>query len=205
MWLRYKWWRALPLLACLLLADGLWIQAKAWLAQVLIADAWSRTLDEGGASRPWPWADTWPVGRIEMPSQGADLYVLDGAHGSALAFGPGRLHGTRDPGLPGLSIIGGHRDTHLAFLRHVAANDRLWVTTREGLRRPYRITDLRVMDSQQEPLLADARRDQILLVTCYPFDALQPGGPLRYVVTAEPVMPAAVAEQLPGSATGAAG
>jgi sortase (surface protein transpeptidase) len=26
---------------------------------------------------------------------------------------------------------------------------------------------------------------RLTLVTCYPFDAIEPGGPLRYVVTAE--------------------
>ncbi|MDX5297649.1 MAG: hypothetical protein LPK85_01730, partial [Gammaproteobacteria bacterium] len=30
----------------------------------------------------------------------------------------------------------------------------------------------------------DAGEDQLVLVTCYPFDATDPGGPLRYVVTA---------------------
>lgn len=28
-------------------------------------------------------------------------------------------------------------------------------------------------------------RDQLMLIMCYPFDAMVPGGPLRYVVTAE--------------------
>ena len=28
--------------------------------------------------------------------------------------------------------------------------------------------------------------ERLLLVTCYPFDALVPGGPLRYVVVADP-------------------
>ena len=30
----------------------------------------------------------------------------------------------------------------------------------------------------------DARQQRLTLVTCYPFDALRAGGPLRYVVTA---------------------
>jgi sortase A len=28
----------------------------------------------------------------------------------------------------------------------------------------------------------------LLLVTCYPFDAINPGGPLRYVVAAQEIM-----------------
>ena len=45
------------------LSDGLWIQAKAWLARGLIAHAWSRTLQGEARAKPWPWADTWPVAR----------------------------------------------------------------------------------------------------------------------------------------------
>jgi hypothetical protein len=30
-----------------------------------------------------------------------------------------------------------------------------------------------------------------VLLTCYPFDAIRPGGPLRYVVSAEPASLAA--------------
>jgi hypothetical protein len=29
----------------------------------------------------------------------------------------------------------------------------------------------------------DSDQSVVLLVTCYPFDAVMPGGPLRYVVT----------------------
>ena len=33
-------------------------------------------------------------------------------------------------------------------------------------------------------VLLDAGDDRLTLVTCYPFDARVPGGPLRYVVVA---------------------
>jgi sortase A len=44
--------------------QGLWIPAKACLAQVLLERAWHRALDGESAPRPWSWADTWPVARI---------------------------------------------------------------------------------------------------------------------------------------------
>jgi len=46
-------------------AQGSWLQAKAWLAQWLIADAWAEQLQAGTPSKPWPWADTWPVGQTD--------------------------------------------------------------------------------------------------------------------------------------------
>src|SRR3954465_9020365 len=65
---------------------GLWIQVKASVAQVLIAQAWSRTLAGQTAVRPWSWADTWPVARLTVPRLGVEYYVLEGADGSAMAF-----------------------------------------------------------------------------------------------------------------------
>ncbi len=56
------------------LAGGLWIDAKALLAQRLISVAWERTLIAGEAGvKPWPWADTWPVARLQVPRLQQDL------------------------------------------------------------------------------------------------------------------------------------
>ncbi len=46
----------------LLLGSGLYLPAKAALAQVLMRQAWSET--EFDPVRPWPWAETWPVARL---------------------------------------------------------------------------------------------------------------------------------------------
>ena len=37
--------------------------------------------------------------------------------------------------------------------------------------------------------------DALILMTCYPFDALLAGGPLRYVAIAEPIETAATSQQ----------
>ena len=179
-------WQVMLILALVFCADGVWIQAKAWLAQHLIAGAWAQSLHQQQPVKPWPWADTWPVARLQMPQQGVDLYVLDGSHGSALAFGPGRLHGTADPGDTGLSIVGGHRDTHFRFLRQVQAGDVFAVINNSGEQVRYQVESVRVVNSRETPLVAAADDDRLLLITCYPFDALQPGGDLRYVVSARP-------------------
>jgi sortase A len=99
------------------LGGGLTIRAKAILAQILVRDAWERTLKGERQAKPWPWADTWPVARLSVPEQRIDLFVLAGANGRTIAFGPGHVFGTAPPGEEGNSVIGGHRDTHLAFLR----------------------------------------------------------------------------------------
>ena len=165
-------------------ARGAWIQAKAWLAQVLIAQAWQRALAGERNAKPWAWADTWPVARLSIPSLGIERYVLEGSDGAALAFGPGHLHGTALPGEGGNSVIGGHRDTHLAFLRALRAGDEIVVETRDGRRLRYVVRDARVLDRRDLWIAGQEGPARLTLVTCYPFDALRAGGAQRYVVSA---------------------
>jgi sortase A len=161
-----------------------WIHAKALVAQVLLERAWQQT-DGQSAVEPWPWADTVPVARLQAPDHDVDQIVLAGATGESLAFGPAKLAASAAPGT-GPTVIAGHRDTHFRFLEHVNAGDRLVLRRRDGERRRYRVTAREVVDSRDHRLSLSGA-DRLTLVTCYPFDAVEPGGPMRLVVVAEPV------------------
>jgi sortase A len=183
--------RAWLAVVCLLLVlgawqagRGTWIQAKAALAQVLLAQAWSRTLSGQSEVKPWPWADTWPVAKLSVPRLGVECYVLAGADGSALAFGPGHVAGTTLPGEQGNSVIGGHRDTHLAFLKNVKPGDSLIVERPDGTRVSYRAASAEIVDRKDVWVMEQAGPARLTLVTCYPFEALRAGGPQRYVLLA---------------------
>lgn len=174
------------LLAALLLAlivvviQASWIEAKARLAQILIADAWAETLQSGTSHKPWPWADTWPVLRLTLPD-GEHQYVLESASGEALAFGPGRIEaGSEGSGV----MIAGHRDTHFRFLRNARVGDWLKVQGRDGVTQRYQIHNLRVADSRQEVLHAPSDTSSLMLITCYPFESTRTDGALRYLVSA---------------------
>lgn len=158
-------------------ARASWIEAKAWLAQRLIERAWQATLTDGVPVRPWPWADTWPVARMETPS-GEALYVLESSSGQALAFGPGRVPGDRG------WLIAGHQDTHFRFLQNIDTGQVLRLQNPQGETRSYLVSGLRVVDSRREQLVPPGHEDELLLVSCYPFTAAPTGGPLRYVVYA---------------------
>ena len=162
-------------------ARASWIEAKAWLAQVLIERAWHQTLQSGQPVRPWPWADTWPVAQLVTPG-GDTLYVLESASGQALAFGPGRVP-THDPHASGL-LIAGHQDTHFRFLRDIAPGEQLLLQNPDGKMRSYQVSGMRVVDARLELMLPPGHRDELMLVSCYPFRAAPAGGPLRYVVYA---------------------
>lgn len=164
---------------------GLYLHAKAWLAQQLIEQAWQRNRSASQpVARPWAWADTTAVARITFVEQSRSLVVLAGDSGRTLAFGPGHRTGTPLPGGAGNSVISGHRDTHFRILERVARGQHVEVERLDGQRRVYRIASGRVVDSRSVGVAADRGLDELTLITCWPFDAVVPGGPLRYVVTA---------------------
>lgn len=169
------------------LGYGAYLYAKAQLAQLLIEHAWRRALAGERAPKPWPWADTWPVARLEAPAQGVSVFVLSGSSGRTLAFGPGHEQGTPAPGRRGNSVIGGHRDTHLGFLQKVAVGDAIRIERADGARIHYRVTQLDVLHRRDTWVTRDDGGTRLTLITCWPFDALRAGGDQRYVVIAEPI------------------
>ena len=69
-------------------------------------------------------------------------------------------------------------------MKGLREGDGIELETGEGIRRRYRVQDRRIADSRSDFIPREQDRARLVLVTCYPFDAVQPGGPLRYVVTA---------------------
>ena len=183
-----KAWRWLMFGACVMAAglglSGIWIHAKAALAQVLLARAWVQSDHGRQTKRPWPWADIAPIARLSVPRLHQDLIVLNGDSGQALAFGPGWTPGSARPASPGLSVISGHRDTQFGFLKALRTGDLLRLDGAAG-RVDYRVDASRIVDSRFSRVPPSNGADRLWLVTCYPFDAIVPGGPLRYVVQAE--------------------
>ena len=177
--------------ACLLclgfwhLGQGAYIPAKAWLAQELMQRAWLRAGRNVERPAPWPWADTWPVARLTAKSREVDLIVLEGGSGRTLAFGPGHLSASALPGEKGNTVIAGHRDTHFRFLRDVEQGELLNIESTKGQRHVYKVIGADVVDSRKGSLVLDTDAAMLTLVTCYPFEAPEAGGPLRYVVTAK--------------------
>lgn len=174
----------LPLCGVWQLGLGAWIHAKAVLAQILLEAAWSETLRTGREVKPWPWADTWPVARLSVPRLGIHRIVLAGASGSSLAFGPGHFFVSARPGETGNVVIFGHRDTHFRFLQHVQPGDYIELQSRQNRDIRYEVTDLHVVHRDDTHYLYPDDDTALTLITCYPFDAVVPGGPLRYIVMA---------------------
>jgi len=195
--------RMLMVVTIITVICGIWnigsagkIYAKAWLAETLLEEAWQRTLDGEQDVRPWPWADTWPVAELIVPRLGLRRIVLSGDSGRVLAFSPGYSEASTLPGTHGNTIISGHRDTHFKFLKEIQNGDRIELkTSKDHL--VYIVSEQVVVDQRYFSLDAQpdfqvenqpedqALNSSLILVTCYPFDSMQPGGNGRYLIVAE--------------------
>lgn len=186
--LRPRHFLFLPLLAGLwLLGDGLYIQAKAVAAQVLLERAWDRGVRSGRPAKAWSWADTWPVARLQVERLGIDLVVLEGVSGEALAFGPGRMAGLGPEYGSSTTLVAAHKDTHFRFLPNLKIGDEIVMQTLQGQTERYRVIGQEVIDYRAASFEEDPFNPRLILVTCYPFEALTVNGPLRYIVIAEKV------------------
>ncbi len=110
--------------------------------------------------------------------------MLEGSSGRNLAFGPtlvntGSLEQSSD------RVLSGHRDTHFSFLRELKTGDLLRLRSVSGVR-DYRVSRQEAVDSRRRQLVIDDSIERLTLLTCYPFEAAMPGGPMRWVVTALP-------------------
>src|ERR1700722_17491820 len=178
----------LALAGFVLLGEGAYIHAKALLAQVLLQRSFAETIASGRATKPWPWADTWPVARIEVKRLQASAIVLAGSSGQALAFGPGHVELTPDAGERGVAVYSAHRDTHFRFLKDVAIGDKIDVTRDDGRIFRYRADATSVVRFDASGIDPLSNGYELILSTCWPFNALTPG-PDRYLVHATLMKP----------------
>ena len=159
-----------------------WIHTKAYAAQILLDRTWQQTLINHSHSRPWPWADTWPVAELIVPQLEIAQIVLAGDSGATLAFGPGHSFASATPDEHGTVMISGHRDTHFHFLQHIKKGERIILKTKSGIHY-YTVSNTRVVDARQFTI--DPDNNALLLVTCYPFNSVITGSSERYIVYAQ--------------------
>lgn len=182
--------------AAVLFANTAYIQAKAKLAQYLIADAWESTVKHQQTHqqrltvKPWAWADTYPVAKLTVKKQAVQQYVLAGASGSPLAFGPGLYAGTQLPNATAATtqpdaVIAGHHNTHFAFLKQLIVGDTLTLENVGGQLFTYQVTAIDTYDIRFQRLPAYHSGKTLQLVTCAPRFVGETQPPLRLVVTAQ--------------------
>ena len=100
-------------------------------------------------------------------------------------MGAGRVRAAAELGAPGLTAVAGHRDGSFTLLSDVEIGDVVELTTLRGAPIRYRIVRREVADSRTTGLpLRHHGPDELVLVTCWPIDALI-SGPERLLVYAQ--------------------
>jgi sortase A len=178
----------------ILFGQGIYIHAKAMLAQVLLERAFVETVATGRAVKPWPWADTWPEARITVKRIGASAIALAGSGGQARAVGPGHVERTAAAGERGVAVYAAHRDTHFRFLKDVAVGDEIDVTRHDGKTFRYRADGASIVRFDQSDIDPFTGGHELVLTTCWPFGAIA-HGPMRHVLHATMISPATPAAE----------
>ncbi|WP_165734566.1 class GN sortase [Pseudoalteromonas sp. C8] len=184
-----KWLSAGLLIAGLgLFGHGTYMQAKAWLAQVLIEQAWQEALKSPSTKvKPWYYADSYVTAKLDWPSHNKTLSVLAGASGRNLAFAPSQFLpagelGGKEFGNEKGALIAGHNDTHFAFLQNAKVGEAFTLQLQSGVIQNYKVTGIEVIHQSQHDFL---QTPGLYLLTCYPFDSLASGTDLRLLVSAQ--------------------
>ena len=173
----------LALAGLVLFGQGVYIHAKALVAQILLEKAFDQAVASGRNVKPWSWADTWPIARIEIKRLHASSIVLAGSSGQALAFGPGHVELTPDAGERGVAVYSAHRDTHFRFLKDVVIGDEIDVTRSDGNMFRYRVDRASVVRFDSSGIDALGGEYELVLSTCWPLEAIT-SGPERYLLHA---------------------
>jgi sortase A len=172
------------LLAAVYIVDGSWIKIKAEVAQVLLKRAWQETVEGGEKVKPWPWADSWPVARLQVERLGIDCIVMEGDSGEVLAFGPGHISESSKPLAEGNCTLVGHRDTSFAFLKELEKGDTLVLQNVKGNRLEYKVVST-LIKKDEDLYLEETVTPWLTLITCFPFDGVRAGTSMRFVVFAK--------------------
>jgi sortase A len=135
---------------------------------------------EGGtaAGAPGSW-----VARLEAPSIGLAVNVLEGSDAATLSRAAGRIEYTAIPGERGNVGIAGHRDTVFRPLRHVKAGDLLRLQSAAGVQE-YRVAWTSVVEPDAVHVLDATPHPALTLITCYPFRFVG-SAPKRFIVRAD--------------------
>ena len=162
--------------------QALKIEVKAKVAQVLLEYTWNKSLKENKSYKPWPSFDGYPILKLEIPRYNITQIVLEGTSGQALAFGPAFHKETYLPSSNKITAISSHRDSHGEYIKNLKIGDILKLQDLDNNWHTYKIEEFLIVNVKDAVNIN--KRNRLLLITCYPFDALLSGTPLRYIVSA---------------------
>ena len=88
------------------------------------------------------------------------------------------------PGTGGVTVLSSHRDSHGVYIKQLKKGDIIKLQDRFQQWHSYTIEDFVILNVQTDTISTTNAKEVLLIITCYPFDALTSGTDLRYVVSA---------------------
>ena len=161
------------------------IEIKAKVAQYLLNNAWNKTIETGDEYEPWPGFDGYPILKLSIPKFKLQQIVLSNTSGQSLAFGPSFHPETYLPKENKITAISSHRDSHGYYIRDLKINDFVILEDKEDNKFTYKVKNFKIINVEDKDLQFNKKNSQLLLITCYPFDAVISGTNLRYIVFSE--------------------
>ena len=161
------------------------IEIKAKVAQYLLNNAWNKTIETGDEYEPWPGFDGYPILKLSIPKFNLQQIVLSNTSGQSLAFGPSFHPETYLPNENKITAISSHRDSHGYYIRDLKINDFVILEDKEDNKFTYKVKNFKIINVEDKDLQFNKKNSQLLLITCYPFDAVISGTNLRYIVFSE--------------------
>ena len=161
------------------------IDLKAKVAQILLNHAWQQSLKNGEGAQPWPSFDGRPIFKLEIVKHQISQIVLDGTSGQSLAFGPGFHSESHLPRMNGTTAISSHRDSHGNFIKNLIVGDEIHLQDLHKQWHYYIVNDFFIINVHDQNQITNTKG--LLLITCYPFNAITSGTPLRYIVSARKI------------------
>jgi sortase A len=125
------------------------------------------------------------IGRLQIPKLDVSSVILEGVGPQTLRVALGHVPGTSLPGQPGNVVIAGHRDTFFRPLRKMEVCDELSIET-TARTYYYQVRSFEIVDPHNVNPLRLHNKNELTLITCYPFYYVGPA-PKRFIVHAEPV------------------
>lgn len=125
------------------------------------------------------------VGQIRVPRLNLQAVIVEGDSGEVLNKAVGHIPGTAMPGEWGNVALAGHRDRLFRPLREIRKGDLITIDSPGGSF-AYEVETTFVVARTETSVLSAASRNELTLITCFPFNYVG-SAPNRYIVRAREV------------------
>ena len=169
------------------LYQGLKIEIKSQIAQIFLKQAWEKSLITKKNIKPWSKMDSYPIFKLDVPKLNVEHIILNKTSSQALSFAPGFHQESYLPYQGKTTIISMHRDSHGSFLKNLMVGDIIKLQDIKDEWHSYAVNNFYILDVKNNNFSMTDKKNILLLVTCYPFDAIQSGTPYRYIVSAQKI------------------